>query len=172
MCHRIWIRASRLAATAVAVAAACAVVPSPAARAACMYQFPPVFEIIQKDGWHVTFPVSGDPRRHAGPDNAKYWMDFKPDPSYGPPAGGLEGNGHILITVPWSNMSVGRFEGDVRPDGFAEGTSFEVKQHKLYTTWTSAQPLECVNSAPPPSNSGGSPGQDVLDEMIETMPKP
>jgi hypothetical protein len=170
MSQGIWIRSSRLAAAAAAVTAAGTVLPSPAAHAACMYQFPPVFEIVQSDGWRVTFPVGGNPRRSAGPGNAKYWMDFKPDPSYGPPAGGLEGNGHILITVPWNNMSIGRFEGDVRPDGIAEGTSVEITQHGLYATWTSVQPLQCIDSGPAPG-SGGSSGQNVLDD-IEMMPKP
>ena len=132
-------------AAVVATTAAGVTMHAPNAHAACEYQFPPFFEIVQNDGWHVTFPVSGEPRRSAGPGNAKYWMDFKSDPSYGPPAGGLEGNGHILITVPWSNMSIGQFEGDVRSDGIAEGISAELKQQKLIATWTSVQPLECVN---------------------------
>ncbi|WP_123026219.1 hypothetical protein [Mycolicibacterium stellerae] len=118
-------------------------VSPPAARAACQYQFPPIFEIEQNDHWHVTFPVSGDPRRITGPGQAKYWMSGHLDPSFGDPVGGMNENGGIEITVPWSNKSVGKFVGNVRPDGMAEGRSWDETNQRHQFTWMSVEPMPC-----------------------------
>jgi hypothetical protein len=138
-CSNSWLA---VAAVAAATAAGVMVHP-PTAHAACQYQFPPIFEIVQNDGWHVTFPVSGEPRRIAGPGEAKYWKSGNLDPSLGNPVGRMDEHGGIEITVPWSNKSIGKFVGNVRPDGMAEGRSWDETNERHSFTWMSVQPMEC-----------------------------
>jgi hypothetical protein len=145
------VNTSRLtvAATAITMAAGL-MLPTPAqAQPACNdWEFPGDLTLDQADGWRVQIPVSGTPRKTAGPGQAVYFMAGKSDPSNGTATGGLTGN-QINVTVTWSNGSVGKFTGTVAPDGRASGTSNS--SSGFSTTWTAAQKMNCLDATTPDS---------------------
>lgn len=140
-----YVNTSRLAgaATAVAMASAITMLPTPAQAAPCsQWAFPGGFQLNQADGWHVKIPTSGP---NAGPGSADYWKEDKNDPSNGIPTGGVTGN-KIRIVIPWSNGSTGTFTGDIAPDGgVTNGTSMFTSGFQ--TSWTT-QKMICADKPP------------------------
>ncbi|WP_164478433.1 hypothetical protein [Mycolicibacterium stellerae] len=122
----------------------------PLAPACAEYEFPPLFDIYQTDGWRIQIPTSGAPRRTAGPGQATYWKDGKPDPSNGVPTGGMNGTA-IDITIPWSNGSRGRFTGTVQADGTVTGTSVDETNTNHQFKWN-ARKLPCAATAVAPAD--------------------
>jgi hypothetical protein len=151
-------------ATAVATAGTLMMIPTPAqAQPPCKeWHFPPGFALNQTDGFKIDIPTSG---ASVGPGQATY---FKPgiQPSVGPPSGGINGK-QITITIPWSNSSLGHFNGFINPDGSASGSSESSSGFRAQ--WSANKPMVCADvktpvsdpkpKAPPPPQPPAPPDQ-------------
>jgi hypothetical protein len=144
---------SQLFAAATAISAiGFVMVPAPAragpmlplvAPACSQWGFDGPMSFRQSNNWGLTFDSRGP--RAQGPATARNRAVAQP--MHGTISGGIDGYA-VNLEVRWDSGSVGKYEGSVDANGFANGVTYDAKHTGSTATWNSNSALRCITPAP------------------------
>jgi hypothetical protein len=149
------------AATAALGVAGLIIVPAPAhALPACVqFGFPGDVNLIQNDGWSVTFSSTGS--NASGPAQASHSGGGK---LTGTVAGGIEGK-KINVVTTWNNGSRGLYTGTVGDDYHMSGTTTDIGEGHAFgpkVPYRSQFPISCLTTPDPPQANPGAPSKTAF----------
>lgn len=95
----------------------------------------------QSNGWTLTFDSTG--QRAQGSARAIARNDNGPFTMSGTVEGGIDGYA-VNLQVRWNGGEFGKYDGSVDANGFASGTTVDVRNPGSSASWSSGQPLRCI----------------------------
>jgi hypothetical protein len=160
-------RSALFAAAAMAMSAVGVIYPAPAqALPACVqFGFPGDVNLIQTDGWSVSFSSTGS--LASGPATARHSGGQTLN---GTVSGGIEGK-KINVVTTWNNGSRGHYTGTVGDDYHMSGTTTDIGQGHAFgpkVPYRSQFPISCLTTPDPPQ---ANPGAAEKTAFVTTPPE-